>query len=128
VPSFNYGPQPANETLVEENKAYRKEIKALLLRRIEISKEFADSTESTLVNIADAKIAQLEALYTELKAVEAKVAALKARALDAKPYSADFMVKLEDELNDIYNLGIKEINDLLKYLRQARRRAQQQAG
>jgi hypothetical protein len=36
IPSFNYGPQPANEALVAENKALRKEIKSLLVRLTEI--------------------------------------------------------------------------------------------
>lgn len=125
VPSLNYGTQPANEALVEENKAFRKEIKALLTRVIEIQKEFADSSEATLVNTADAKIAQLQVLSAELSALSDKITALKAQAINAKPYSSEFIVKLEDELNDIYNLGIKEINNLLKYLRQAKRRAQQ---
>lgn len=124
VPSFNYGTQPANEALVAENKALRKEIKALLTRLAEIA---PGSSDITAVDQADAKIAQFDALYAEFKIVEDKTIALKARAINATPYSSEFIVKLEDQLNDIFN-AIKLMNDLKKYLRQVKRQAQQQAG
>lgn len=120
VPSFSYGPQPANEALVAENKALRKEIKALLTRLAEI--KVSDATADQ----ADAKTAQLDALYAEFKIVEEKTASIKARALNAIPYSSDFMVKLEDQLNDIF-LAIKLLNDLKQILRQIKRDAQRQA-
>jgi len=123
VPSFSYGTQPANEALVEENKALRKEIRGLLARL----QEFSDSGEITDGAQADARNAQLGALANEFSTVRDKIVALKARALNAVPYSADFMIKLENQINDI-GTAIALINDLQKYLRQVKRRAQAQAG
>lgn len=123
VPSFNYGTQPANEALVAENKALRKEIKALLTRLAEIA---PGTSDITTVEQADARIAQFDALYAEFKIVEDKTASIKSRALNANPYSSEFMVKLEDQLNDIF-LAIKSINDLKKYLRQVKRDSQRQS-
>lgn len=123
VPSFSYGTQPANEALVEENKALRKEVRGLLARL----QEFSDSGEITDSAQADARNAQLGALASEFSTVRDKIVALKARALNAVPYSADFMIKLENQINDI-GTAITLINDLQKYLRQVKRRAQAQAG
>ena len=122
VPSFDYGNQPANETLVAENKALRKEIKALLTRLTEITAGFGETPAAQ----ADAKIAQFDALYAEFKIVEEKTAAIKARAINANPYSASFIVKLEGQLADIFT-AIKLIADAQKILRQIKRDAQQQA-
>jgi hypothetical protein len=122
VPSFNYGPQPANEALVAENKLLRKEVRELLTRL----QEFSDSGEITAVDQADARNAQLSALANEFSIVRDKIVALKARALNAVPYSSDFMIKLEKQIDDI-GTAISLINDLQKYLRQVKRRAQQQA-
>ena len=119
IPSFNYGPQPANEALVEENKALRKEIKALLIRLSEIKLSTAPFDQLDAIN------AQLDALYAEFKIVETKTANIKARALNAIPYSSDFMIKLEDQLNDIF-LAIKAINDFKRSIRQTKREAQAQ--
>lgn len=118
VPSFNYGTQPANEALVAENKLLRKEIRALLERIIEVNA--SDATPDQ----ADAKIAQLGAIAKELDIVEGKVTALKARALNANPYSASFMKILEEEIADIIS-AINNINTLQKYLRQLKRQSQQ---
>ena len=123
VPSFNYGTQPANQALVDENKALRKEIKVLLTRLAEIA---PGTSEITAVDQADARIAQFDALYAEFKIVEDKTASIKSRALNANPYSSEFMVKLEDQLNDIFT-AIKLMNDLKKYLRQVKRDAQRQS-
>ena len=123
VPTFNYGTQPANQALVDENKALRKEIKVLLTRLAEIA---PGTSDITAVDQADARIAQFDALYAEFKIVEDKTASIKSRALNANPYSSEFMVKLEDQLNDIF-LAIKLMNDLKKYLRQVKRDAQRQS-
>jgi hypothetical protein len=123
IPSVSYGTQPANEALVAENKLLRKEVRGLLTRL----QEFSDSGEITDSAQADARNAQLSALANEFSMVRDKIVALKARALNAVPYSPDFMIKLEDEINDI-GTAIALINDLQKYLRQVKRRAQAQAG
>ena len=123
VPATTYGTQPANAALVDENKALRKEIKALLIRLTELTTGFGE----TPADQADAKIAQFDALYAEFKIVEEKTAAIKARALNAVPYSSEFMVKLEGQLADIFT-AISLIADSKKYLRQVKRQAQAQAG
>lgn len=122
VPSFSYGPQPANEALVAENKLLRKEVRELLTRL----QGFSDSGEITAVDQADARLAQLTALANEFSIIVDKIVALKARALNAVPYSSDFMIKLEKQIDDIFT-ATSLIADLQKYLRQVKRRAQQQA-
>ena len=122
VPSFAYGPQPANEALVAENKLLRKEVRELLTRL----QGFSDSGEITAVDQADARLAQLIALANEFSIIVDKIVALKARALNAVPYSSDFMIKLEKQIDDIFT-ATSLIADLQKYLRQVKRRAQQQA-
>jgi len=117
VPSLNYGSQPADPKLVEENKALRKEIRALLERIIEVNASDATPDQS------DAKAAQLNAISKELDIVEGKVTALKARALNANPYSASFMKILEEEIADIIS-AINNISTLQKYLRQLKRQSQ----
>ena len=117
VPATTYGNQPANEALVAENKALRKEIKALLGRLTEIKVSTAPFDQ------LDAENAKLDALYAEFKITEEKTAAIKARALSAVPYSSEFMVKLEGQLNDIFT-AISLISDLKKAIRQEKRQAQ----
>jgi hypothetical protein len=121
VPATTYGNQIANEALVAENKALRKEIKALLVRLADIKVSTAPVDQLDAIN------AQLDALYAEFKIVEDKTTAIKARAIDAKPYSSEFIIKLEDQLNDIFT-AIKAINDFKRSIRQTKRQAQAQAG
>jgi hypothetical protein len=120
VPSFNYGNQPADPKLVEENKALRKEIKGLLERIIDV--HASDATPDQ----ADAKIAQLTAIQNELDALRDKASALRSRVLNAKPYSESFYQKLNEEVGDIGN-AIMNVIALIKYLRQLKQQAQQQA-
>ena len=86
-------------------------IRALLERIIEVNASEATPDQ------ADAKSAQLGAIAKELNTVEARVTALKARALNATPYSASFIKKLEEEIADIIS-AINNISALQKYLRQ----------
>jgi hypothetical protein len=120
VPSFDYGSQPADPVLVDENKALRKVIRALLERIIEVN------ASEAMPDQADAKSAQLGAIAKELNTVEARVTALKARALNATPYSASFIKKLEEEIADIIS-AINNISTLQKYLRQLKQQSQQNA-
>jgi hypothetical protein len=117
VPSFNYGPQPANEALVAENKALRKEIKALLVRLTEIKVSEAPFDQ------LDAENAKLDALLAEFQIVLDKTSAIEARALNATPYSSEFSEKLRGQLIDIIT-AMRLANDLKKAIRQEKRQAQ----
>jgi hypothetical protein len=117
VPSFNYGPQPANEALVAENKALRKEIKALLVRLTEIKVSEAPFDQ------LDAENAKLDALLAEFQIVLDKTSAIEARALNATPYSSEFSEKLRKQLIDIIT-AMRLANDLKKAIRQEKRQAQ----
>jgi hypothetical protein len=117
VPSFNYGPQPANEALVAENKALRKEIKALLVRLTEIKVSEAPFDQ------LDAENAKLDALLAEFQIVLDKTSAIEARALNATPYSSEFSEKLRKQLIDIIT-AMQLANDLKKAIRQEKRQAQ----
>lgn len=117
VPSFNYGPQPADEALVAENKALRKEIKALLVRLTEIKVSEAPFDQ------LDAENAKLDALLAEFQIVLDKTSAIEARALNATPYSSEFSEKLRKQLIDIIT-AMRLANDLKKAIRQEKRQAQ----
>jgi hypothetical protein len=117
VPSFNYGNQPANEALVAENKALRKEIKALLVRLTEIKVSEAP------FNQLDAENAKLDALLAEFQIVLDKTSSIEARALNATPYSSEFSEKLRGQLIDIIT-AMQLANDLKKAIRQEKRQAQ----
>jgi hypothetical protein len=117
VPSFNYGNQPANEALVAENKALRKEIKALLVRLTEIKVSEAPFDQ------LDAENAKLDALLAEFQIVLDKTSAIEARALNATPYSSEFSEKLRKQLIDIIT-AMRLANDLKKAIRQEKRQAQ----
>ena len=119
VPSFNYGPQPANEALVAENKALRKEIKALLVRLTEIKVSTAPFDQLDALN------AQLDALLAEFQIVLDKTSAIEARALNATPYSSEFSEKLRGQLTDIIR-AMQLANDLKRAIRQEKRQAQSQ--
>jgi len=119
IPSFNYGPQPANEALVAENKALRKEIKALLVRLTEIKVSTAPFDQLDALN------AQLDALLAEFQIVLDKTSAIEARALNATPYSSEFSEKLRGQLTDIIR-AMQLANDLKRAIRQEKRQAQSQ--
>ena len=118
VPSFAYGNQPANEALVAENKALRKEIKALLGRLAEIKVSTAPFDQLDALN------AQLDALLAEFQIVLDKTSSIEARALNATPYSSAFSGKLREQLIDIIT-AMQLANDLKKAIRQEKRQAQQ---
>jgi hypothetical protein len=117
VPATTYGNQPANEALVAENKALRKEIKALLVRLTEIKVSEAPFDQ------LDAENAKLDALLAEFQIVLDKTSAIEARALNATPYSSEFSEKLRGQLIDIIT-AMQLANDLKKAIRQEKRQAQ----
>jgi hypothetical protein len=117
IPNFSYGPQPVNEALVAENKALRKEIKALLVRLTEIKVSEAPFDQ------LDAENAKLDALIAEFQIVLDKTSAIEARALNAVPYSSEFSEKLRGQLTDIIT-AIQLANELKKAIRQEKRQAQ----
>jgi hypothetical protein len=116
VPSFNYGTQPADPVLVDENKALRREIRDLFKRIVDVN------APGTTPDQVDAKVVQLTAIKTELEALRTKATALRSRVLNAKPYSESFYQKLNDEVSDI-GKAITDVVDLIKYLKQLKRQA-----
>ena len=117
VPATTYGNQPANEALVAENKALRKEIKALLGRLAEIKVSTAPPDQLDALN------AQLDALLAEFQIVLDKTSTIEARALNAVPYSSEFSQKLRGQLTDIIT-AMQLANELKKAIRQEKRQAQ----
>ena len=111
VPNTNYGNEKADQTLVDENKALRKEIGALLKRIIDVN------TPNVTAATAEAAIAQLTAIRSGLETVREKAIALRSKTLAAKPYSESLYQKLNEELGDI-GAAISDINSLIKLLRQ----------
>lgn len=111
VPNINYGNEKADQTLVDENKALRKEIGALLKRIVELNASSATASQ------AEAKIAQLISIRSGLETVREKAAALRSKVMTAKPYSESLYQKLNEELGDI-GAAITDINSLIKLLRQ----------
>ena len=111
VPNINYGNEKADQTLVDENKALRKEIGALLKRIVELNASSATASQ------AEAKIAQLISIRSGLEIVREKAAALRSKVMTAKPYSESLYQKLNEELGDI-GAAITDINSLIKLLRQ----------
>jgi hypothetical protein len=102
---------------VAENKALRKEIKALLVRLTEIKVSEAPFDQ------LDAENAKLDALLAEFQIVLDKTSAIEARALNATPYSSEFSEKLRKQLIDIIT-AMRLANDLKKAIRQEKRQAQ----
>jgi uncharacterized coiled-coil DUF342 family protein len=109
--SINYGNEKADQTLVDENKALRKEIGALLKRIVELNASSATAGQ------AEAKIAQLISIRSGLEAVREKAVTLRSKVMTANPYSESLYQKLNEELADI-GAAIADINSLIKLLRQ----------
>jgi hypothetical protein len=111
VPALTYGNKAADPALVEENKALRKEIGALLKKIIDVN------APSATADTANAKIAQLTAIRSELEIVKEKAVALRGRTVYAKPYSESLYQKLNEEVTDIVS-AIQDINDFIRLLKQ----------
>ena len=111
VPNTNYGNEKADQTLVDENKALRKEIGALITRIIDVN------AQNVTAATAEAAIAQMTAIRNSLETVREKAISLRTRTLNAKPYSESLYQKLNEELGDI-GAAISDINSLIKLFRQ----------
>jgi hypothetical protein len=117
VPATTYGPQPADEALVAENKALRKEIKALLVRLADIKVSTAAFDQLDAIN------AQLDVLLAEFQIVLDKTSSIEVRAQNAVPYSSEFIAKLRAQITDIVT-AMQLANELKKAIRQEKRQAQ----
>ena len=111
VPNTNYGNEKADQTLVDENKALRKEIGALITRIIDVN------AQNVTAATAEAAIAQMTAIRNSLETVREKAISLRTRTLNAKPYSESLYQKLNEELADIV-AAINNINDYIRIYRQ----------
>jgi hypothetical protein len=111
VPNTNYGNEKADQTLIDENKALRKEIGALITRIIDVN------AQNVTAATAEAAIAQMTAIRNSLETVREKAISLRTRTLNANPYSESLYQKLNEELADIV-AAINNINDYIRIYRQ----------
>jgi hypothetical protein len=119
IPSFKYGTEDRDPVIVADRKALRKEVATIA----EQYDTLANEIESTTPAQADAKISQLRAIYTQFVAFIKGFEALKARALNGKPYSASLMVDLEKDIVGLQD-AIVAINRLIQDLLNLKKRNQ----